>query len=278
MRGFPASPSSPRDLTSRFPSPARWRTACHAFPTEGDDDGEAQAGGGGGRRRRHRVPAATRAEPGDLLAGPAPRGPTHAARRRPGRARRAHRHREPGRAPARLALKDRYLAEVSGGVPAGGSVVPAYALQRSSRQTLLFAAHGDRLVIVSDAGMVLDADGKVSAAARPVLEALLGEASAGYYHARLGLEPGGRRHRVVVGARYLSFGCQRFFPAVQALSFDFGPEGWATRVRFDRRALPAGGFEPSVLWRLAPVAPSACFALPVDWAAAATLVSSLEAD
>src|SRR2546422_193717 len=77
---------------------------------------------------------------------------------------------------ARLALKDRYLAEVSGGVPAGGSVVPAYALQRSSRQTLLFAAHGDRLVIVSDAGMVLDADGKVSAAARPVLEALLGEA------------------------------------------------------------------------------------------------------
>ena len=179
---------------------------------------------------------------------------------------------------ARLALKDRYLAEVSGGIPVGGGVVPAYALQRSSRQTLLFAAHGDRLVIASDAGLVLDADGKVSAGARPVLEALLGEASTGYYHARLGLEPGGPRHRVVVSARYLSFGYQRFFPGVQALRFDFGPEGWATRVRFDRHALPAGRFEPSALWRLTPVAPSACFALPVDWAAAATLAASLEVD
>ena len=179
---------------------------------------------------------------------------------------------------AQVALRDRYLIAVPGGFPAGGAVAPAYALQRASRQTLLFAAHGERLVMVSDAGMVLDRDGTVSPAARPVLDGLLAEDAGHYYIDRFVLEPARPRHRVVLSARYVSFGYQRFFPGVEAVRFDFGDGAWATRVRFDAGALPAAGFQPDALWRLAPVEPSACFALPVDWTAAATLAPSLDVD
>jgi len=179
---------------------------------------------------------------------------------------------------ARLALRDRFVREVAGGLPIGGTTVPAYTLERPAGRIVLFAAHADRLLIVSDAGMVVDREGKVSVRARRALDGLLGGPAPGYYLDRFALSPSGLRHRVVLAARYLSFGYQRFFPGLEAVRFDFGPAGWATRVLFDLRALPAVGFKPEQVWGLTPVDPSSCFALPVDWAAAATLAPSLGVD
>jgi uncharacterized protein YfaA (DUF2138 family) len=64
---------------------------------------------------------------------------------------------------ATVALKDRQLTR-AGELRAGGSTLPVYALELSPRRTLLLVAKGDRLVVLSDPGMLVDRHGEIGAA------------------------------------------------------------------------------------------------------------------
>jgi uncharacterized protein YfaA (DUF2138 family) len=182
-------------------------------------------------------------------------------------------------AAARAALSDTYLRRLAIEVPVEGDSVPLFALTYGSGRTLVFAGRGDRLVVASHAGMLTDESGALSDRARHVLAAVLSRDSTSHriYHDRFEIEPRRARHSVAVSARYASFGYQRFFPAVQALRFDFGRDGWSTRVLLDTAALAANGSGTSGVWAMAPTAPSVCVALPVDWRAAAALVPAMGA-
>lgn len=193
-------------------------------------------------------------------------------------------------AAARVALGDPQLRRVDGDLIVDGVPVPVYALRYGPRRTLLFAGHGQRLVALSDAGMLTGRDGTLAESGRAVVAGLLSSDATARAIYREGFALGRRdgfdaslgspsaTHTIAVRAPYLSFGYQRFFPGVEALRFDFADHRWSTSVRFDPAALPADGLHTRPVWGMLPLAPSACLALPVDWKAAATLVASLGID
>ena len=178
---------------------------------------------------------------------------------------------------AKVALKDAQLTRVEGDLEVDGGAVPVYALAYARRRVLLFAGHGDRLVILSDAAMLTDRQGRLRGAGPSVVAGLLSgrDEPRRIYRDHFALEPGERRHTLAVSARYLSFGYQRFFPGVSALRFDFARDGWATRVLLDPAALPERALSTRALWALVPAEPGACVALPVQWPEAATLAETV---
>jgi uncharacterized protein YfaA (DUF2138 family) len=150
---------------------------------------------------------------------------------------------------AKVALMDAQLKRVEGDLEVDGAAVPVYALAYARHRVLLFAGHGDRLVILSDAAMLTDRGGRVRGAGRAVVAGLLSARAEArdVYRRHFALEPGERRHTLAVGARYLSFGYQRFFPGMSALRFDFARDGWATRVLLDPGTLPVRWQEAATL-------------------------------
>lgn len=160
--------------------------------------------------------------------------------------------------------------------------VPLYALRIGPSRSLLLIGKGDRLVALSEAGMLLDAEGApIGERARAVAAWLSADAAS---HAAMqqsfALE-GERKsgHRVVVGANYLSFGYQTYFPAIEALRFDFSPAkdgatGWRTSALTDGARLPQS-WNGAALWQALPSDPAACAMLPVDWQAAGKMLKTV---
>jgi len=168
---------------------------------------------------------------------------------------------------ATLALKDNQLT-LAGEIEVHGDAVPLLALSYGRDRNLLIASKGNRVVILSDPGMLLVGTDKVDDKAAAVVARLLSGDAADQSVLRneFSLDNAELDHRLVVSARFLSFGYQRFFPAVEALRFDFGHGQWSTAVR-----LAAGtSLQPAVSARALPARPAAqprarrpgCRALP----------------
>lgn len=160
---------------------------------------------------------------------------------------------------ATLALKDNQLTR-AGEIEVNGDAVPLLALSYGRDRNLLIASRGNRVVVLSDPGMLLAGPDKVDGKAAAVVARLLsGEAAdQGVLRREFSLDSADLDHRLVVSARFLSFGYQRFFPAVEALRFDFGHGQWSTAVR-----LAAGtSLQPAASSRALPARPAACAWLP----------------
>ncbi|MGK0289580.1 MAG: hypothetical protein ACI86H_001025 [bacterium] len=83
----------------------------------------------------------------------------------------------------------------------------------------------------------------------------------GIFSPLFGVKGSSGKHTLIVNAKYLSFGYQRFFPSLRAFSFTFRKKIWATR------ALVLGKtpyLKTEQLWKAFPKDPSLCVALPVD--------------
>jgi uncharacterized protein YfaA (DUF2138 family) len=176
---------------------------------------------------------------------------------------------------ARIALNDKQLRKVDETLVVEGEDVPVYALTYAYRRTLYFASRGDRMVILSDAELLKDKEGKIRDDTRTVLVALLSKDARmhGLYGDRFKLSGDGSNHTIALTARYLSFGYQHFFPAMQGLRFDFGRAGWSTWAMFNPKLLSGEALDTELLWRMAPSGSSVCVALPVDWNATSKLFS-----
>ncbi|WP_321958088.1 DUF2138 family protein [Paraburkholderia bannensis] len=179
-------------------------------------------------------------------------------------------------------------ATLSGGVP-------VYALKLAVGHTLLFAAKGERLVVMSEPGILLDADGKTIGDRASALGKMLDDGGADALHTyRLDDAPAEvSGHRLIVSVNYLSFGYQAFFAGVNALRFDFAASGnpagnsagknadqpdasgtWSTAALIDPAHLPQH-WDSADLWRALPANAAACASLPVDWNDAADLFDKL---
>jgi uncharacterized protein YfaA (DUF2138 family) len=172
---------------------------------------------------------------------------------------------------SKIALKDTQMT-VAGSLRVDGDKVPVYALNYAYQRTLLFAAHGQRLVILSHPGMLYggkdgkDGDGTAENTVASLLAADAGKQH--LFHPQFHLDqaaPDG--HRIAVKADFLSFGYQPFFGALEAVRFDFSKGAWQSAVLLNADKLHQGGYDNSALWPSLPNAPAACFAVPVDWAA-----------
>lgn len=181
---------------------------------------------------------------------------------------------------ARVALGDSQL-RVAGKLRAGGDDVPVYALEYAYHRTLLFAARGNRMVILSNPGMLYGgADRKNrDLQAEDVVGSLLmpDAAHQDIFHQQFHIARRSAGHSIAVKADFLSFGYQPFFGALQALRFDFSHGRWQSQVLIDGARLQPGGYDSRALWAVLPYDPSACFTVPADWTAMAPVLERLGA-
>ncbi|WP_316682376.1 DUF2138 domain-containing protein [Ralstonia flaminis] len=183
---------------------------------------------------------------------------------------------------ATVATSDTQLTKVADAL--GDSGAPVYALRLSATRSILIASKGDRLIALSEPGILLDKDGKPISKQASALAALLSDDAGkrnvqGTAYALPAQEPTG--HHVVVSANYLSFGYQQYFPGIEALRFDFAAgtsgTGWQSAALIDPGHL-TGKWDNAGLWRALPADPAACATLPVDWKAAGTLLRNVAGD
>lgn len=139
-------------------------------------------------------------------------------------------------------------------LPAGGTL-PVYELKYAYKRSLFFTSLGGRLVVFSDAEMLLGDGG----AKQDSLQAFLGASNPSEpFLRRFDLDKITARHTVAVAVSYLSFGYQRFFPAFEAFRFEYGEKGWTASVSLNQKVSEAPG-----LWTAAPTGAAVCAALPV---------------
>lgn len=179
----------------------------------------------------------------------------------------------------KVALKDTQM-RLAGKLRVDGASVPVYALDYAYGRTLLLAARGDRMVILSHPGMLYGGDGgtRTDAGAEAIVAKLLAAEPARHdvFHKQFELGPGiPAGHSVAVKADYLAFAYQPFFGALQALRFDFGNGRWQSRVLVDGAKLHKGGYDGRALWTALPYHPSACFSVPADWKATEPVLQRL---
>ena len=172
----------------------------------------------------------------------------------------------------KVALKDTQMS-VAGSLRVDGDSVPVYALNYAWQRTLLFAAHGQRLVILSHPGMLYGgAEGKKGdGTAEKTVVSLLGKDAdkQNVFHPQFHLDnaaPEG--HSIAVKADFLSFGYQPFFGALGGAALRFSTRRLAVKSAAQcRQAEKRDAYDSSALWPVLPHSPSACFSVPVDWTA-----------
>ncbi|MCP1498165.1 uncharacterized protein YfaA (DUF2138 family) [Pseudomonas migulae] len=166
---------------------------------------------------------------------------------------------------AKVALDDSQLTQLSE-IKVAGDVVPLYQLTYNHSKALLFASHGDKLVVLSNPAKLyetghgpVDEPGMVSIES---LEALLGGQK--LFPEAFGLPPRAPevKQRLSVNASVLAMGYQRFIPNFAGLRFDMDDKGWHSFLAMDElENQPDFDFKP--IWQAMPMGASACVALPL---------------
>ena len=169
---------------------------------------------------------------------------------------------------AKIALDDKQLKRRDEIILANGAKLPVYELQYGYQRSLFFADHHGSLLVFSDAGLLLPTAPEQKAT---VEQFLAQPQPAALFTERFKLDsPAGPTHRLAVAAEYLSFGYQRFFPALEALRFDFGPAGWSSAAWLTATLPPA-----EEVWKAVPTGAAMCIAAPVHPATVTALIGQL---
>ncbi len=166
---------------------------------------------------------------------------------------------------AKVALDDSQLTKL-GDVKVGADDVALYQLNYNASKALVFASHGDKLVVLSNPTKLYDAEsgsseepGSVSTKAIAALlngDKLFPEA--------FGLPPRAPevKQRLSVNSSVLAMGYQRFIPNFAGLRFDMDDKGWHSFLAMDELDdQPDFDFKP--IWQAMPMGASACVALPL---------------
>jgi uncharacterized protein YfaA (DUF2138 family) len=166
---------------------------------------------------------------------------------------------------AKVALDDSQLTQLAE-IKVAGDVVPLYQLTYNHSKALLFASHGDKLVVLSNPAKLYEAGhgpveepGMVSTES---LEALLGGQK--LFPEAFGLPPRTPevKQRLSVNSSVLAMGYQRFIPNFAGLRFDMDDKGWHSFLAMDELDdQPDFDFKP--IWQAMPMGASACVALPL---------------
>jgi uncharacterized protein YfaA (DUF2138 family) len=182
---------------------------------------------------------------------------------------------------ATVALKDGQL-KIAGELDTNDGTVKMYALELNPRRTLLIVAQGERIVVLSDPGLMFDRGGKtVSSSSEAVAQwlqsdgVLSAQFALGDTKARAGGKSAGPVHTLAIGAPTLALGYGAFVPGFRGLRFDF-QDSWSTAVWVESKLLPAGRIGERALWKAAPANPSACVVLPVDWHATQNILEQAD--
>ncbi|MDR0717069.1 MAG: DUF2138 domain-containing protein [Azoarcus sp.] len=160
-----------------------------------------------------------------------------------------------------------------------GTDVDILALEYGHGRQLLLLAKGDRVVALSNPGMLFAADGErnegdprkqLKPAVKLMRELLESRAASPFARHFLREEAlPEKRHELTLGARAFAFGYEAFMPELKALALAFDDKGaWQSEALFNG-PLP----DSQALWAALPHGPGLCAALPVDWTRMALLLN-----
>jgi uncharacterized protein YfaA (DUF2138 family) len=167
-----------------------------------------------------------------------------------------------------------------------GGEAEVLILELNPRRTLVLISRGERMVVLSDPGLLFESDDKVAANTRNAIGNWLEHDGAlaqqfaldkGAQGGAQGRAAAGNSHTMVIGTPTLALGYASFVPGIKGLRFDFGKDAgknWSSALWLDAALKPH--FGDAALWQAAPANPAACALLPVDWASLQKVVN--EAD
>jgi uncharacterized protein YfaA (DUF2138 family) len=170
---------------------------------------------------------------------------------------------------ARVAANDAQL-KLAGEIPSSSGKLKVFALEVNPRRTFLLVGQGDRLVLLSDPGLLLDGKQKANKLAAATVVRWLEEERP--LSTAFALD-GTATHTLAIGKRAMALGYGDFIGDFKGLRFDFN-QSWSTSVWLaEGKSLPAGNLQ---LWQSAPANPAACVAVPVDWPGVARVIREAE--
>ncbi|MGN4052215.1 DUF2138 domain-containing protein [Pseudomonas sp. SM4] len=166
---------------------------------------------------------------------------------------------------AKVALDDTQLSQM-GELKVGGDSVPLYQLAYNANKALLFASHGDKLVVLSNPAKYYDPESGASEESGHVspqaLAALLNGEKLFPEAFGLPAKNPETKQRLSVNSSVLAMGYQRFIPNFAGLRFDMDDKGWHSYLAMDElENQPDFDFKP--VWQAMPLGASACVTLPV---------------
>ncbi len=173
---------------------------------------------------------------------------------------------------ATVALKDTQLSRPAQ-LRDGTSV---FALKLNPRRTLLVIARGERAVVLSHPGMVLDAEGKLTGEGDSIIGKWLADDGALAASFAVDAAPASGGHTLALGARALTLGYTPFVSSAKALRFDFNGSDWSSAMLIDPARLPKQGMGDNELWRGVPANAAACVSLPLDLDAVRSVVNGAQ--
>ncbi|WP_454846214.1 DUF2138 domain-containing protein [Pseudomonas farris] len=166
---------------------------------------------------------------------------------------------------AKVALDDTQLSKLSE-VKVGADAVTLYQLNYNASKSLVFASHGDKLVVLSNPAKLYDPENGVSedtgSVSTKAIAALLNGDK--LFPEAFGLPPRTPevKQRLSVNSSVLAMGYQRFIPNFAGLRFDMDDKGWHSFLAMDElENQPDFDFKP--IWQAMPMGASACVALPL---------------
>ena len=160
-----------------------------------------------------------------------------------------------------------------------GTDVDILALEYGLKHRLLLLSKGDRIVALSNPGMLFESGGdqplgsQSEDAAKVIRKLLEGETLSPFArHFHLEKPLSGKKHELTLGSRAFAFGYEAFAPGLAALSLSFDDQGgWQSSALSDARARDGG------LWAKLPYGPSLCVLMPVDWTRMESLLDAFGA-
>ncbi|MDR2015545.1 MAG: DUF2138 family protein [Azoarcus sp.] len=159
-----------------------------------------------------------------------------------------------------------------------GSDVDILVLEYGAKRHLLLLSKGDRIVALSNPGMLFTNGESQSEKAAETLRELLGggkTASPFARHFLLEKPLPEKKHELTLGTRAFALNYESFVPGLAALGLTFDDQGkWQSAALLDGAAWHADSSRN--LWAALPHGPGFCAALPVDWAQMASLLKELE--
>ena len=181
---------------------------------------------------------------------------------------------------AKVALGDTQLSKLSE-VKVGTDAVTLYQLNYNASKSLVFASHGDKLVVLSNPAKLYDPENGASedtgSVSTKAIAALLNGDK--LFPEAFGLPPRAPevKQRLSVNSSVLAMGYQRFIPNFAGLRFDMDDKGWHSFLAMDElENQPDFDFKP--IWQAMPMGASACVALPLAAEQQQPLLVKLGAD
>ncbi|NSX09722.1 DUF2138 domain-containing protein [Pseudomonas lini] len=166
---------------------------------------------------------------------------------------------------AKVALGDTQLSKLSE-VKVGADAVTLYQLNYNASKSLVFASHGDKLVVLSNPAKLYDPENGASedtgSVSTKAIAALLNGDK--LFPEAFGLPPRTPevKQRLSVNSSVLAMGYQRFIPNFAGLRFDMDDKGWHSFLAMDElESQPDFDFKP--IWQAMPMGASACVTLPL---------------